>query len=75
MYRKNVVTEDEATGKVSPTTTVKQALLRATPPPKLWVEAIQENPKSGELIIFYEIIVKDKEGHYMFCPDLKLYVK
>ncbi len=75
VYRKNVVTEDEATGKVSPTTTVKQALLRATPPPKLWVEAIQENPKSGELIIFYEIIVKDKEGHYMFCPDLKLYVK
>jgi hypothetical protein len=75
VYRKNVVTEDEASGKVSPTTTVKNALLRVTPLPKLWMQAITENPKPGEFIMLYEIIVKDKEGHLMFCPNLKLYIK
>jgi hypothetical protein len=75
VYRKNVITEDEETGKTSPTTSVKQALLRITPLPKLWVDALKENPKSGEFIIFYDIIVKDKEGHLMFCPNLKLYIK
>lgn len=75
VYRKNVVTENEETGKVTPTTTIKNALLRVTPLPKLWIAALKENPKSGEFIIFYDIIVKDKEGHLMFSPNLKLYIK
>ena len=75
LYKKKVVSEDEETGKVYNTTTIKNALLRATPLPILWVNALTENPKPGEEIWFYDIIVKDKQGRLMYAPNYKLYIK
>ena len=75
VYRKIVTSEDEETGKTYSTTSVKNALLRVTPLPNTWVNALTENPKPREEIIFYDIIVKDKQGNLMFAPTLKLYIK
>ena len=43
LYRKIVATEDEQTGKVSNTTSVKSSLFKTSPLPQLWQNVIREN--------------------------------
>ncbi len=75
LYKKNVVSEDEQTGKPYNTTSIKSAFFKSTPLSNLWIDAIQENPKAGEEIVFFDVIVKDKEGRVMYAPNLKLMVQ
>ncbi len=75
LYKKNVVSEDEQTGKPFNTTSIKSAFFKTTPLSSLWIDALQENPKAGEEIIFFDVIVKDKEGRIMYAPNLKLTIQ
>jgi hypothetical protein len=75
LYRKIVVSEDEATGKAYNTTSVKSSLFKVSPLPAMWLNAVRENLRSGEEIIFFDIIVKDAQGRFMYAPNLKLTVK
>ena len=75
LYRKIVVSEDEATGKAYNTTSVKSSLFKVSPLPAMWLSAVRENLRPGEEIIFFDIIVKDTQGRFMYAPNLKLMVK
>jgi hypothetical protein len=75
MYKRKGVTEDEQSGKVSPTTNVVADLFRVTPLPEIWKKIITEQLKTGEEIFFFDIVVKDAQGRLMFAPNLKLLVQ
>jgi hypothetical protein len=75
LYRKIVVSENEETGKPYNTTSVKSSLFKVSPLPDMWLSAVRENLRPGEEIIFFDIIVKDAQGRFMYAPNLKLTVK
>ena len=75
LYRKIVATEDEQTGKVSNTTSVKSSLFKASPLPQLWQNVIRENLRTGEELLFFDVIAKDAQGRVMYAPNLKLIIK
>ena len=75
LYRKIVATEDEQTGKVSNTTSVKSSLFKASPLPQLWQNVIRENLRPGEELLFFDVIAKDEQGRVMYAPNLKLIIK
>ncbi len=72
LYRKNVVTEDEETGKVSATTSLLSDRFRKSPLPENWVIKVAEQLKAKELLYFFDIIVKDNQGRIMYAPDFKI---
>ena len=74
LYRKNVVTEDEE-GKVSPATSIISDRFKTTPLPEKWINKVREEIKAGEMMYFFDIIVKDAQGRVMYAPDIKLLVK
>jgi hypothetical protein len=74
-YKKVAVTEDEATGKVLPTTYLVADLFKTSPLPELWQQNIKATIKSGELFYFFDIIVKDTQGHLFFAPELKISIR
>jgi hypothetical protein len=75
MYKRKGVTEDEQSGKVSPTTSVVADLFKTTPLPDIWKKIIAEQVKAGEEILFFDVVVKDTQGRLMFAPTLKLLVQ
>jgi len=75
LYKRKGVTEDEESGKVSPTSTVIAQVFRSTPLSEIWRKTLNEQLKSGEEIFFFEVIAKDAQGRLMFAPNLKLVVK
>ena len=75
LYRKRGVTENEETGKVSPTTTIVSNRFKATPLTQTWIDNVREQVKPGEELYFFDVIVKDAQGRIMYAPDFKVYVK
>ena len=75
MYKRNGVTEDEQTGKVSPMTSVVSQVFKTTPISELWRKTITEQLRAGEEIYFFDVVVKDTQGRLMFAPNLKLQIK
>jgi hypothetical protein len=72
MYKRKGVTEDEVSGKVSPASSMVINLFKTTPLPELWKKIISEQLQPGEEIFFFDIVVKDTQGHLMFAPNIKL---
>ena len=75
LYRKIVATEDEQTGKVSNTTSVKSSLFKSSPLPELWQNVIRENLRPDEELLFFDVIAKDAQGRVMYASNLKLIIK
>lgn len=75
MYKRLGVTEDEKTGKVSPTSSISSARFSTTPLPELWVNTIGQDLKSGEELYFFDVIAKDAEGRVMVASSLKIIVQ
>ena len=74
LYRRNVVTEDEQTGKITPTTSIASQRFTSTPLPDYWIKPIKGQLKPGEVLWFFDIIVKDPNGKVSFAPDVKIKV-
>lgn len=74
LYRRNVVTEDEQTGKITPTTSIASQRFTSTPLPEYWIKPIMGQLKPGEELWFFDIIVKDPNGKVSFAPDVKIKV-
>ncbi|RYY70791.1 MAG: hypothetical protein EOO13_05395 [Chitinophagaceae bacterium] len=74
-YRKLGVTEDEQTGKVTPTYTLVSNLFKLSPLPPIWIKQIKEQIKSGDELWIFDVIAKDPQGRVMYAPDVKLKVK
>ncbi|NOU38168.1 MAG: hypothetical protein HOO89_05605 [Ferruginibacter sp.] len=72
LYKQIVVSEDEATGKAYNTTSIKSSFFKTTPIPPLWSKIVSERLRAGEEIIFFDVIVKDAKGRYMYARNLKL---
>jgi hypothetical protein len=75
LYRKRGVTEDEETGKVSPTSSIVSSRFKITPLPATWANQVKEQVKPGEEIFFFDVIAKDAQGRIMYAPNLKIMVK
>ncbi len=75
LYRKQGVTEDEQTGKVTPTSSVVADLFKSTPLPPIWVKSISEQLKAGEELYFFDIVAKDTQGHFFYAPTLKIKIR
>jgi len=75
LYERRVMTEDEETGKLTPTRTLVSDHFKTTPIPQTWVSQISSQLKPGEMIYFFDIIVKDAQGRVMYAPDLKLMLR
>ena len=75
MYIKKGVTEDEGTGKVTPTTSMVADIFKTTPLAPIWVKSVQEQVKPGEELFFFDIIVKGAAGKLHYAPPLRLLVR
>ncbi len=75
LYKRKAVTEDEESGKVTPINSVVAQVFKTTPLSDIWIKTISEQLKAGEEISFFDIVVKDSQGHLMFAPNLKLAVQ
>lgn len=74
-YRKIGVTEDEQTGKITPTYTLTASLFKSTPLPQNWVQQLKEQVKPGDELWFFDVIAKDAQGRVMYAPDVKFKIK
>lgn len=74
-FKKAGVTEDEATGKTSPTSTVSAQLFTQTPVSLVWIKTIQAQVKPGDELWFFAVIAKDDKGRVMYSSDLKLTIR
>ncbi|MFZ1530426.1 MAG: hypothetical protein WAT19_16850 [Ferruginibacter sp.] len=74
-FKKAGVTEDEATGKTSPTSTVSAQLFTKTPVSLIWIKTIQAQIKAGDELWFFAVIAKDDKGRVMYSSDLKLTIR
>ena len=75
LYRRKGVTEDEETGKASPTTTVVAQTFRSTPLSPIWIKTFSDQLKSGDEIYFFDVVSKDAQGKFFFAPSLLIKVK
>lgn len=75
LYKKRTVTEDEQSGKTSPSSSVVSNRFLATPLPQLWVNQIREQVKPGEELYFFDVIVKDAQGRLMYAPNVKIMIQ
>jgi len=75
MYKRRAVTEDEATGKVTPVISNVSDLFRETPLPTLWIKILTEQMGPGEELHFFDIVARDLQGRFMFAPELLIQIK
>jgi hypothetical protein len=75
MYKRRAVTEDEASGKVTPVVNTVINNFKTTPLSPIWIKILTEQLRVGEELDFFDIVVKDAQGRLMFAPDLKIKVK
>ncbi|MBS1511928.1 MAG: hypothetical protein JST86_13860 [Bacteroidetes bacterium] len=75
LYKRKGVTEDEESGKVSPATSSVAQQFKTTPVSEIWIKTMTEQLKAGEEIWFYDIVVKNADGRFLFAPNIKLVVK
>ncbi len=75
LYKKKTVTEDELTGKVSPSSSIISERFTATPLPRLWIDKIKEQLKKGEELYFFDVIAKDALGRVMYASNLKIIIQ
>lgn len=75
VYKRLGVTEDEETGKVSPTSNIIANTFKTTPLPPIWIEQVKEQVKAGDELHFVDVIAKDSKGQVMYAPNIKLIVK
>jgi hypothetical protein len=72
IYTRKAFTEDEKTGKMSPTTSLAADFFTSTPLPERWVRIIKEDIQPGEQLFFCDIIVKDTTGQSFYAPNIKI---
>ncbi len=74
VYRKRIVSEDEAGNAVPGFSISAKQMYNSDPLPATWVESMREQLLPGEELFFFDIIVKDEKGRIMYAPTLKIFV-
>ena len=75
LYKRKVVSEDEATGKAIPASASVAAVFKTTPLPDNWQNALTEQLHPGEELYFFDIVAKDAGGRLRFAPNLSIKIK
>lgn len=75
LYKKRSVIEDEQSGKRQTVFTNTADIFKATPLPKVWKENISGGLQKGEELVFFDIVVNDKQNRKFFAPNVKIIVK
>ncbi len=75
LYKRKAVTEDEITGKLSPTTSIVSDYFTTTPLPAKWITIIKSELVAGEELYFFDVIAKDSKGLPFYAPNLKIITK
>jgi hypothetical protein len=74
-YKSKAIVQDEKTGKYSQTSSLAADYFTSTPIPEKWAKIIRDDLIAGEELYFFDIIVKDKEGHIFYAPNFKIITK
>lgn len=75
LYKRKVVSEDEATGKAIPASASVAAIFKTTPLPDNWQNTLTDQLKPGEELFFFDIVAKSAQGRLMFAPNLSIKIK
>ena len=75
LYKRKAMTEDEESGKFSPTYSSASDYFTSTPLPVKWTNIIKENLVAGEELYFFDVIAKDAQGHPFYAPNVKIITK
>lgn len=75
LYKRKAMTEDEETGKMTPTTSIASDYFTSTPLPLKWTNIIKAELVAGEELYFFDIVAKDAQGHPFYAPNLKIITK
>jgi len=75
LYKQKIMTEDEKTGKQSPSQKTVSQSFKSTPLAASWVKRLSEDFAAGEELLFFDIIVKDNQGHLFYAPALQIKLK
>ncbi len=75
LYRRKILTEDEQTGKTSPSSSVVAQTFRVTPLPEIWVKTLKDQLQSGEELYFFDVVARDAQGKLFFAPNLLIRIK
>jgi len=75
LYKRKAMTEDEETGKFTPTFSIASDYFTATPLPIKWTNIIKESLVAGEELYFFDVIAKDAQGHPFYAPNVKIITK
>ncbi len=73
IYKKRNISEDE-TGKKYITPSMTAHIFKTTPLSPIWLDNIKAQLKTGEVLWFTDVIVKDNKGRVMFAPDFKIMI-
>ncbi len=75
VYKRLGSREDEETGKITTESELVASQFNAVPLPAIWQSNITETLKKGESLLFFDIIVFDKQGRRFFAPDLNISIQ
>lgn len=74
LFKRVAVTEDEQTGKTSPTSSLAAQTFKQSPLPQNWITQVREQVKPGDELQFADVIVKDAKGKLLYSRTLTLKV-
>lgn len=74
LYRKKSFVQNPETGKMEAVYTISADTFTKTPLPKVWIDNVGYKLLKDEEFYFFDIIVKDKEGHHFRAPNFKLFI-
>lgn len=74
LFKRVAVTEDEQTGKTSPTSSLAAQTFKQSPLPQNWINQVREQVKPGDELQFADVIVKDAKGKLLYSRTLTLKV-
>lgn len=75
LYKKKSVIENEETGRKEIAFTQTADIFKSTPLPKVWRDNISGALQKDEQLMFFDVIVNDKQNRKFFAPNLKIIVK
>jgi len=74
-YTRQIISEDEATGKKFLSTQLVTALFTSPTLSSIWIKTIKSDLLPKEELLFYDIVAKDKKGLAYYAPNLKIRTK
>lgn len=73
-YKRLGVTEDDE-GKTKAAFTSISGTFKTTPLPEVWANNVAPQLKTGDELFYFDIVVKDAQGHLFSAPNFRIFIK